>query len=284
MSARLARAWAWLSGLSLDVSLGALGLSALVCEACAVMPPKPELIALWAAVSLMYTLDHQLDLSGERRSPQNARRAFHQQARYTLERVSVLSAALGALMLPLLQRSTLWVGGALTLSCALYVWGAQRDQRPLSALKKKTCVAFVYPLGVISPAVAGASIEPSAGRLIPVASSLTLMGLSLLSLTIANLGLFELAERRASGRAVRSKHEWGTLLCVLCLAPALMLCTPLRGWGTQGAPLPAALFILSLIGGAHLWIYLNLDQFLGEERYRRLADGSFLLSWLTLLL
>ena len=279
MSGAVERGWGWLNGLSLDVSLGALGLSLLSSHGLQVSASYPELIGLWSAVSLIYSLDHLLDARRYASEVADRRRSFHQERLTSLQALSGLSALIGALCLPWLQRSTLWVGSALALCCGLYLWRAQGGGRPLSSSFKKATVALIFPLGVLTPSLI--MITHWEGTFI---RGLGLLSVSVLSVTLANLILFEVAERRALGAPLSNEASWRRRLNALALCPLLGLMSLIWTHDGRRDALGEALGLLALIGLIHIALNVHLERWLEGERYRRMADGAFLISWLALLL
>jgi len=279
MSEAVERAWAWLNGLSLDVSLGALGLSMLCSQGLQLSPSPTALIALWSAVSFIYCLDHLLDARRDQDVVAPPRRSFHHQRLSSLRALSVMSALCGALCLPFIQRTTLWVGLALALCCGVYLWRAQSGGASLGSVFKKASVAVIFPLGVLTPPLS--AITQWEGSLI---RGLGLISVSLLSVTLANLILFEVAERRALGAVLPNEARWRHRLNALALCPLIGLVSLMWTQGGRCGVLGEALGFLALIGLAHLTLNIRLERWLEGERYRLVADGAFLLSWLALLL
>lgn len=265
--------------LSLHVTLGAVGLSALTCKAWGVTPSTPELTALGSAVSLVYCLDHSFDAHSAAYSVDTSHSASTQRAAQhhawapQLKGCVALSVLVGLWAAAHLPRTTLNLGMTLALSCALYLLWAHRAQGGArrSTLKKLT-VAFGYPLGLSLPVLAR-SLE---GRVMfsPLGVKVTL---SLWALTSANLLLFELMER--AERAERAEPTLLRVVLLLSLTPLIAtlsaLSAPCEGGG--------ALLVMSFIGVSFA-VMLTLAWrrphiLLTGSRYRVWADALFLASW-----
>jgi hypothetical protein len=265
--------------LSLHVTLGAVGLSTLTCEAWGVTPSTPELTALGAAVSLVYCLDHSFDAHNTAYSVDISHSASTQRAAQHHVWVShlkgcvVLSALVGLWAAAHLPRAILSLGIALALSCALYLLWAHRAQGGArrSTLKKLT-VAFGYPLGLSLPVLARAF----EGRVMfsPLGAKVTL---SLWALTSANLLLFELMER--AERAERAEPALLSVAFLLSLTPLVATLSALSP-SCEGR---GVLLVMSFIGVSFaVMLTLAWRQphiLLTGSRYRVWADALFLVSW-----
>lgn len=278
LSERAGRLWRWLSGLSLDVSLGALGLAALIAEGLGRELLYPELSALWGSVSLIYCLDHALDLRRAAQA-QSPRRRLHHEQRAQLWGLSLLSLLCALCSLPALQALSLKLGLSLASLCGLYLALTQRAGL-LSSLSKKGVVALLYPMGLLLPSLASAELDNAA---LPTLS-LSLLSLSALCLTLANLCLFELGERLRAQRSARAVETLRGLSLSLSLAPGALALGGRWALSAEEALACKPLSVIALMGLCHLLITLRLERLSADESYRRYADSAFLLSWLSLCL
>lgn len=268
--------WHWLHGLSLDVSLGALGIGLLIHQAIQAEPVLAEFIALWSAVSLIYTLDHLLDLP-KVNGVATPRRRFHQAQSSLLKLFCALSGIIGLCTLPYLEQTSLYWGGVLSLCCLFYIWLTQRRTQPLNARSKKALVALIYPLGVCLPTLASLSVEQCKLYW----KLLGLVYLSCLAVVLSNLLLFHIAEKQ-TGIDISKPTRWRSLIVFFAICPWIALAFLCIFDPYQKSKIMIPLIYLGLIGLVHIFVRQNLNHLIDQERYRCLADGAFLISWLSL--
>ncbi|MBM4292715.1 MAG: hypothetical protein FJ138_15940 [Deltaproteobacteria bacterium] len=269
-------AWRAAHALSLDVALGAAGVSGAVARAWGAAQPPAVALAAAAAALLIYSVDHLLDLRARLAAarPLSPRRRAHRRLRPALRALALLSALGGLALLPALPPPTLALGLALGALCAGYLWWAQGAQggaqggargRARAALKPRL-VSLGYALGVslagVSARLGGAPAPPLALDAPPplwvgaAASALAWLCAAL------NVALLARHERGGAGGA-------GAGLAALALlsAPLALWLSPQRL-----APLALVACALAALWGRPAWAG-------GADRYRLLGDGALLLAW-----
>ncbi len=194
--------WLLSHWLSLDVALGAVISSSMVCKLLGAVPlPIPALTILGVTVWIIYTLDHVWDVQSSGGLPLSARRLFHWKYRKELNLVAgVLICLMGIGVWMYLPLGIVFFGLGLGALVAMYLWmvnklGVTGGRR---IFHKEPIVALLYTAGLWGVAL----LTSSQVALQPVLICLCLL---FTLLALQNLCLFSLYEHAEDiGQAQRS--------------------------------------------------------------------------------
>lgn len=268
--------------LSLDVALGAMLSSAMVCRLMNMEPiPWMQLLILGGVVLLIYTLDHLWDVHHMSVIPITARHSFHWRFQKELWRFAAILFCIlcigSVLILPL---KVIYFG--LTLGCvvAAYLWLVNR--LPVYKINqwfhKELCIAIIYTAGIWG------SVWIQAGF---VKAVLWLLAILFGIIALLNLLLFSCYELEED--IVQTQRSivitWGKsrvitgciLLFVLFSAIAVFL-----SFNTLQVMERRILYIECIMAGILLLLFSFPDSFKKGQNYRWIGDGIFFLPALSL--
>jgi hypothetical protein len=262
---RLARA------LSIDVALGGACSAALAAAATGSSLPLPAIVSLFAAIWIVYTLDHLMDARRLGSGATALRHTLHRaHPRALVLAVGLVAASGGGLAICTLPVRMLGLGLAIGALSLLHLANAQRSRPVL--VPKEVSAAAVYTLGVwCAPLSAAPRVS---------AWALAAMGLFFLA-AVSNLLVNALIEADADERdgSPSAALDWGaasTGRAILAL-----------GVATSTAALCAASLarmrfhgvfpVIAILGSVPAILFAVRGRVAADERYRVVGDLAFLL-------
>ena len=180
----LARLLQWLNSLSIDVTIGSVGGTLMICYLTETEISQFSIIALAATVWLIYTFDHLQDAYSIKGEARTHRHRVHQKYfPYLIAAFVVIGSLCAVFVLPKLPMNVIQLGALLLLLVFLHWIFNKFESNNSTYLGKEFRISAIYVLGIALPAFSsGAFHHPAFLPLLAMFLILSSLNLNILSL------------------------------------------------------------------------------------------------------